>query len=73
MKTIYKCILEEQPDGGYSVSVPSLPGCFSEGDTYEEALANVKEAIAAWIEVSREFGDEIPPPDALVEMVAVEI
>jgi antitoxin HicB len=73
MKTVYKCIFEEQPNGGYSVSVPSLPGCFSEGDTYEEALANVKEAIAAWIEVSREFGDEIPPPDALVEMVAVEI
>jgi len=73
MKTIYKCIFEEQPDGGYSVSVPSLPGCFSEGDTYEETLANVKEAIAAWIEVSRESGDEIPPPDALVEMVAVEI
>ena len=62
MKTVYKCIFEEQPDGGYSVSVPSLPGCFSEGDTYEEALANVKEALAAWVEVSREFGDEIPPP-----------
>ena len=64
MKAVYKCIFEPQEDGGFTVTVPSLPGCISEGDTYEEALANVKEAIAAWIEVSREYGDDIPPGNA---------
>jgi predicted RNase H-like HicB family nuclease len=60
MKAVYKCIFEAQEDSGFTVTVPSLPGCISEGDTYEEALANVKEAIAAWIEVSREYGDDVP-------------
>ncbi|MEE8640544.1 MAG: type II toxin-antitoxin system HicB family antitoxin [bacterium] len=61
MKAVYKCVFEAQEDDGFTVTVPSLPGCISEGDTYEEALANVKEAIAAWIEVSREYGDDVPP------------
>ncbi|WP_286974237.1 type II toxin-antitoxin system HicB family antitoxin [Acetomicrobium sp. UBA5826] len=56
----YKVIFEPAEEGGYTVYVPSLPGCISEGDTYEEALANVKEAIKGWIEVSEQFGDEIP-------------
>jgi len=56
----YKIIFEPAEEGGYTVYVPSLPGCISEGDTYEEALANVKEAIKGWIEVSEQFGDEIP-------------
>jgi len=73
MKTIYKCVFEPEEDGGYSVSVPSLPGCFSQGDSYQEALENIKEAIAGWVEVTRECGDEIPKPDALVELVSVEI
>ena len=73
MKAVYKCIFEVQEDGGFAVTVPSLPGCISEGDTYEEALANVKEAIAAWIEVSREYGDEVPPGDVGVELVTVEV
>ena len=57
----YKVVFEPAKEGGYTVYVPSLPGCLSEGDTYEEALKNVKEAIKGWIEVSKEFGDEIPP------------
>ena len=37
-------------DGGYTVVVPALPGCISEGDTEEEALANIREAIALYLE-----------------------
>ena len=37
--------------GGYSVSVPALPGCYSEGDSLEEALANIREAAELWLEV----------------------
>jgi len=40
-----KIILDEQEEGGYTVNVPALPGCISEGDTAEEAIKNIKEAI----------------------------
>ncbi|MCA0457827.1 MAG: type II toxin-antitoxin system HicB family antitoxin [Chloroflexi bacterium] len=54
-------ILIPEPEvGGYSVEVPSLPGCVSEGDTIDEALANIKEAIDLYIEVLMEDGKPIP-------------
>ncbi len=43
-------ILEPQQEGGYTVYVPSLPGCISQGDTKEEALKNIKEAIELYLE-----------------------
>ncbi len=46
-----KVVLEPQEEGGYSVYVPSLPGCISEGDNKEEALNNIKEAIELYLEV----------------------
>lgn len=45
-----KIILEEQDEGGYSVYVPSLPGCISQGETREEALKNIREAIELYLE-----------------------
>lgn len=45
-----KIILEPSPDGGFTVYVPSLPGCISEGDTTEEALQNIREAIELYLE-----------------------
>ncbi len=45
-----KVVLEHSEDGGYTVYVPSLPGCISEGDTREEALTNIKEAIELYLE-----------------------
>jgi len=47
-----KVVLEPQEEGGYTVYVPSLPGCISEGETVEEALENIKEAISLYLEVS---------------------
>lgn len=43
-------VLEPSEEGGYTVYVPALPGCISEGETKEEALANVKEAIKLYLE-----------------------
>lgn len=43
-------VLEPSPEGGYSVIVPALPGCISEGDTKDEALANIREAIELYLE-----------------------
>ena len=45
-----KIYLEPSDDGGYTAVVPSLPGCISEGDTKEEALKNIREAIELYLE-----------------------
>ena len=50
----FNAVFLEEGDGGYSVSVPALPGCFSQGDTFEGAVKNIKEAIALYLEGERE-------------------
>lgn len=45
-----RVVLEASEEGGYTVYVPSLPGCISEGETKEEALANIREAIELYLE-----------------------
>jgi predicted RNase H-like HicB family nuclease len=47
-----KVLLRPETLGGYSVSVPALPGCFSQGETREEALSNIREAAELWLEVA---------------------
>jgi len=44
----YNAVFQQETDGGFSVWVPSLPGCTSQGDTFETAVANIKEAIALY-------------------------
>ncbi len=56
----YRVILEPQPEGGYTVYVPSLPGCISEGDDPQEALSNIREAIALYRESLAERNLPIP-------------
>ena len=53
--------------GGFTVEVPSLPGCFSEGDTQEEALINIQDAIALYIEVL--IADGHPVPDDIAPIL----
>jgi antitoxin HicB len=48
--------------GGFLATVPDLPGCASDGETPEQAIRQVQEAIAAWIEEARALGREIPKP-----------
>lgn len=50
----FKVIVEKGEDGYYVVTVPSLPGCISQGKTKEEALENIKEAIELYLEVLQE-------------------
>jgi predicted RNase H-like HicB family nuclease len=47
-----KVLLQPESAGGYSVSVPALPGCYSQGETREEALENIREAAELWLEVA---------------------
>jgi len=57
----FKVVLEpDLDDGGYVVSCPSLPGCYSQGDTVEEALENIREAIEAYVESLKKHGEPIP-------------
>lgn len=51
----------------YGVVVPDLPGCFSAGDTLDEAMDNAKEAIELWLEVAIDDGMPIPEPSALAD------
>ena len=61
--------LAESDGGGYLATVPDLPGCMSDGETPEEALKNVKDAIASWIEAAKEWKLDIPEPSPLLERV----
>ena len=56
----FQVILEKQEEGGYVASVPSLPGCASQGETREEAIANIKEAISLYLEALRDLQRPLP-------------
>lgn len=49
-----KVILAPEEEGGFSVAVPALPGCYTQGETLEEALANAREAAEGWLEVAND-------------------
>jgi len=53
-------LIPDTEAGGFTVTVPSLPGCISEGDTEAEVLANIKEAIDLFIEDMIADGEEVP-------------
>ncbi len=58
----YRVIIEPDEDGVYVVEVPALPGCISQGRTRTEAIENIKEAIAAYLESLKAHGEPVPPP-----------
>ena len=67
----YTVVLERESDGGFVASVPVLPGCVSQGDSREEALKNIHEAIDLYIEDCHLSGDPVPEEASLeyVELV----
>jgi predicted RNase H-like HicB family nuclease len=69
----FTVILEPEEEGGYSIHCPALPGCHSQGENEEEALANIKEAILLCLEVISEDGYPIPEqkPEALAEAICL--
>ena len=66
----YRITIGQDEDGMYIAEAPALPGCLSEGSTRTEALENIKEAIAGYLESLRKHGEPIPPPitEELVEV-----
>lgn len=62
----FKVLLEPAEEGGYVVSCPSLPGCYSQGETPEEALENIREAIMLCLEEMQARGEAIPDPSKVL-------
>jgi antitoxin HicB len=61
----YPIVVEPLPaedGGGFVATVPDLPGCMSDGETPEEAVSNVQDAIVTWIEAARDMGHAVPKP-----------
>ena len=63
--------LQSEPEGGYTISVPSLPGCISYGKTFEEAIEMIKDAMAGWLVVAREEGIPIPEQFEAIQLAAI--
>jgi antitoxin HicB len=59
----YMAVFEEDEDGGYVATIPTLPGCVTQGDTIDDAMGHLKDALEGWIEVAQSRGLIIPPPD----------
>lgn len=64
-----RVILEPSDEGGYTVTVPSLPGCISEGDSVDDALINIREAIDLYLEPVED--DWLPDENALIQEIVV--
>ncbi len=72
-KQIYNftVILEKETDGGYHASCPTLKGCHSQGDSVEEAISNITEAIELYLESLRADNQSIPREDLIVKPLSI--
>ena len=69
----YSVIVHSAEEGGYWVEVPALPGCYSQGESIEETLLNVREAIELYLETLREEGQDAPNDSEVVYQVSVAV
>ena len=69
----YTAIFEPAEEGGYVVSVPALPGCISEGDTFEDATKMIKDAIKGYLQVLKEEKQEIPQEESNVVIAQISV
>jgi len=58
----YRVVIEHDEDGGFVASCPTLPGCWSQGETRDEARRNIADAMRGYVESLKKHGDPIPPP-----------
>ena len=66
-KHTYRVLLNKEPEGGYTVNVPALPGCITYGETVDESITMAKEAIALYLESLAEHGEDIPSEENTFE------
>lgn len=67
MQYTYKIMLHKEPEGGYSVTVPALPGCITYGEDIDEAIAMAEDAIDIYIEELQSRGERIPDDSNTLE------
>lgn len=67
----YSVVLHEAEEGGFWVEVPALPGCYSQGESRDEALEHVREAIELFLEGLQEDGASIPRDEDVVVRVSI--
>jgi antitoxin HicB len=63
----YRTVLRREPEGGYTVTVPSLPGCVTYGETVDHAIVMTREAIELYIDSLRAHGEEVPTDTETLE------
>ncbi len=66
----YAVVIHEEPEGGFWAEVPALPGCYSQGDTVDELLENVREAMTGVLEVMKEQGKR---PERSIQILDVAV
>lgn len=66
----YAVVIHQEPAGGYWAEVPALPGCYPQGETIEELLANIREAAQGVLEVLREQGQQ---PESNVQILEIAV
>jgi antitoxin HicB len=66
-------LIPEREAGGFTVQVPALPGCFTEGETVDECLENARDVIALFIEELTARGETIPEEDAPLQLATVNV
>ena len=69
-KLIYPAIFTPDKDGGFTVEVPDLPGCVTEGDDIEESISMAQDAASGWILGELKEGNSVPPPSSLIDIEA---
>ena len=69
----YSVVLIPADEGGFTVLVPALPGCNTEGDTFEEAVANARDAISLYLHVLSDRGEDIPAESGAALIVPLEV
>jgi len=69
----YTVVLFPEPQGGFTVEVPALPGCFSQGQAINEALRNAEEAILCHLESLTQHGDPIPKEGSIIPLNTEEL
>jgi len=68
--TSYAVVIHEEPEGGFWAEVPALPGCYSQGESIEELMDNVREAIGGVLHVVRERGGQ---PESNIRILEVAV
>jgi antitoxin HicB len=63
----YRILLSKEPEGGFTVTVPMLPGCITYGETMDEAIGNAKEAVELYLESLTAHGEPIPTEENTFE------